>query len=92
MPCCYWNQRYGGSLPPRGILYGQLDKSWFGSLLVAVAEGSYLIGRFMQETLLELGKLMVLIGLAVGFIFAGLVGLALLAGWAWDKLERMLNK
>jgi uncharacterized membrane protein YqjE len=46
----------------------------------------------MQETLLELGKLMVLIGLAVGFIFAGLVGLALLAGWVWDKLERILNK
>jgi uncharacterized membrane protein YqjE len=46
----------------------------------------------MLETFLELGKWVVLIGLGVGFIFGGLVGLALLVGWMWDKLERIIKK
>lgn len=46
----------------------------------------------MLEIFLDLSKLAVLLGLGVGFIFAGLVGLALLAGWLWDKLERIIKK
>jgi hypothetical protein len=46
----------------------------------------------MLETFLELGKWVVLIGLGVGFIFGGSVGLALLAGWLLDKLERIFNE
>lgn len=56
-----------------------------------VAEASCRIGKFMQETFSDLAKWMVLGGLVVGFIFAGLVGLALLAGWLWDKIERMFK-
>ncbi len=41
---------------------------------------------------LEMGKITVGIGLAVGFIFGGLVGLALLVGWVWDKIVRLWNE
>ena len=46
----------------------------------------------MLELCLELVKITVGIGLAVGFIFAALVGLVLLAGWVWDKIERLWNE
>ena len=46
----------------------------------------------MLELCLELGKITVGIGLAVGFIFGGLVGLVLLAGWVWDKIVRFVNE
>jgi len=46
----------------------------------------------MLEIFLDLIKLTALLGLAVGFIFGGMVGLVLLAGWVWDKIERFLNE
>lgn len=46
----------------------------------------------MLEICLDLIKLTVLLGLAVGFIFGGTVGLVLLAGWAWDKIVRLWNE
>ena len=46
----------------------------------------------MLELCLELVKVTVVIGLAVGFIFGGMVGLVLLAGWVWDKIVRFVNE
>ena len=46
----------------------------------------------MLELCFEMGKIIVGISLAVGFIFAALVGLVLLAGWVWDKIERLWNE
>jgi hypothetical protein len=48
-------------------------------------------GKYMLETFLDLAKWLILIGLGVGFIFGGLVGLALFGGWLWDKLERIFK-
>ena len=45
----------------------------------------------MLETFLDLAKWLILIGLGVGFLFGGLVGLALFGGWLWDKLERIFK-
>ena len=46
----------------------------------------------MLEIFLDLIRLTVLLGLAVGFTFGGMVGLVLLAGWVWDKIERYVNE
>ena len=46
----------------------------------------------MFEIFLDLIRLTVLLGLAVGFIFGGMVGLVLLGGWAWDKIVRLWNE
>ena len=46
----------------------------------------------MLQTFADLVKWAVLGGLMVGFIFSGLVGLALLGGWLWDKVERIFFK
>lgn len=56
-----------------------------------VAEASSTIKKSMLETCFDLAKWIVLIGLATGFIFGGLVGLVLLVGWLWDKIERILK-
>ena len=56
--------------------------------MVAVATTSSLIGRFMRETFLNIGKEMVGLGLIVGFIFAGLVGIILSVAFGWDKTRR----
>ena len=57
-----------------------------------MAEASSTIRKSMLETCFDLVKWVILIGLATGFIFGGLVGLALLVGWLWDKLERIIKK
>ena len=46
----------------------------------------------MLELCFEMGKIIVGISLAVGFIFGGMVGLVLLAGWVWDKIVRLWNE
>ena len=46
----------------------------------------------MLELCFEMGKIIVGISLAVGFIFGGLVGLVLLGGWVWDKIVRLWNE
>ena len=56
-----------------------------------VAETSSIINKSMLETCFDLVKWIIIIGLATGFIFGGLVGLALLVGWLWDKLERIIK-
>lgn len=43
----------------------------------------------MLEMCSDLIKISILLGLVVGFIFGGLVGLVLLGGWAWDKIEKL---
>ena len=46
----------------------------------------------MLEIFLDLIRLMVVLALAVGFIFGGMVGLVLLAGWVSDKIVRFFNE
>ena len=46
----------------------------------------------MFETFLDLIKIATLLALCVGFIFGGLVGLVLLAGWVWDRIVRLWNE
>jgi len=46
----------------------------------------------MFEICFDLIKISILLALAVGFTFGGMVGLVLLAGWVWDKIGRFLNE
>jgi len=46
----------------------------------------------MLETFFDLIKIATLLALCVGFTFGGLVGLVLLAGWAWDRIVRLWNE
>lgn len=62
------------------------------SSLGGMAEGSCLIGRFMQETFSNIGKQMVGLGLIVGFILAGLVVTILLAVFGSGKVRRFWNE
>lgn len=57
-----------------------------------MAEGSYRIGKYMLETFLNIGKKMVEIGLAVGFILGGLVAIILTAAFVSGKTRRFWNE
>ena len=46
----------------------------------------------MFEMFLDLIKIATLLALCVGFTFGGMVGLVLLAGWAWDKIVRFFRE
>jgi len=46
----------------------------------------------MLEIFLDLIRLMVVLALAGGFIFGGMVGLVLLVGWVWDKIVRLFSE
>jgi len=46
----------------------------------------------MFEIFLDLIRLGIVLALAVGFIFGGMVGLVLLVGWVWDRIVRLFNE
>jgi len=46
----------------------------------------------MFEIFLDLIRLGIVLALAVGFIFGGMVGLVLLVGWVWDRIVRLWNE
>ena len=60
--------------------------------MVAVAQGSSLIGRFMRQIFSNIGQNLVGAGLLVGFILAGLVGIILLAVSALGKVRRFFDE
>ena len=60
--------------------------------MVAVAKGSYRIGKFMREIFSNIGKIMVEIGLVVGFTLVGLVAIILTAICGLGKIRRWWNE
>ena len=56
--------------------------------MVAVAQGSCLIGKYMQEMFSNFGKNMVGLGLIVGFLLGGLVAIILSAAFGSGKVRR----